>query len=136
MEEEDDIILTQDFLRWYKSATESTIIFKKLFEIKRYIDQAECIEDSAINHIVEIQGIKFTVSIFVNLHCNIADMNEFINVKLSEYDEENPNPISNDKPILSEASGSNLQMAMSKLLANCKYDLLKDVFIKHKHKNN
>ena len=131
--EEDDIILTQDFLRWYKSATESTIIFKKLFEIKRYIDQAECIEDSAINHIVEIQGIKFTVSIFVNLHCNIADMNEFINVKLSEYDEENPNPISNDKPILSEASGSNLQMAMSKLLANCKYDLMKDVFSKHKN---
>ena len=54
--EEDDIILTQNFLRWYKSAPESTIIFKKLFEIKRYIDQAECIEDSAINHIVEIQG--------------------------------------------------------------------------------
>ena len=131
--EEDDIILTQNFLRWYKSATESTIIFKKLFEIKRYIDQAECIEDSAINHIVEIQGIKFTVSIFVNLHCNIADMNEFINVKLSEYDEENPNPISNDKPILSEASGCNLQMALSKLLANCKYDLMKNVFSKHKN---
>ena len=131
--EEDDIILTQNFLRWYKSATESTIIFKKLFEIKRYIDQAECIEDSAINHIVEIQGIKFTVSIFINLHCNIADMNDFINVKLSEYDEENPSPISNDKPILSEASGSNLQMAMSKLLANCKYDLMKDVFSKHKN---
>ena len=63
-------------------------------------------------------------------------MNEFINVKLSEYDEENPSPISNDKPILSEASGSNLQMAMSKLLTNCKYNLLKYIFSKHKHKNN
>ena len=76
--EEDDIILTQNFPRWYKSATESTIIFKKLFEIKRYIDQAECIEDSAINHIVEIQGIKFTVSIFVNLHCNFVGIPRFI----------------------------------------------------------
>lgn len=137
--EEEDTILTQDFLGWYSFATEATIAFehfadnKNLFEIKRYIEQAECIDDSAINHIVEIQGIKFTVSIFVDLYCNIADMNEFINVELSEYDEENPNPISNDNPTLSKASGCNLQMALSRLMANCKYDLMKDVFSKHKN---
>lgn len=138
---EDDTILTQDFLGWYMFATEATIAFehfadnKNLFEIKRYIEQAECIEDSAINHIIEIQGIKFTISIFVDLHCNIANMNDFINVELSEYDEENPNPINNDKPILSEASGYNLQMALSKLMVSCKYDLMKDIINKHKAVN-
>lgn len=138
---EDDTIITQDFLGWYGFVTEATIAFehfadnKNLFEIKRYIEQTECIEDSAINHIIEIQGIKFTVSIFVDLHCNIANMNDFINVELSEYDEENPNPINNDKPILSEASGYNLQMALSKLMVSCKYDLMKDVINKHKAVN-
>lgn len=136
---EDDTILTQDFLGWYSFATEATIAFehfadnKNLFEIKRYIEQAECIEDSAINHFIEIQGIKFIISIFVDLNCNISNMNEFINVELSEYDEENPNPINNDRPILSEASGYNLQMALSKLMVNCKYDLMKDVINKHKN---
>ena len=135
---EDDTILTQDFFGWYKFATQATIAFKHfadskhLFEIKRYIEQAECREDSAINHIIEIQGIKFTISIFVDLHCNIANMNDFINVKLSEYDEENPNPINNDKPVLSETSGYNLQIALSRLMDNCKYDLMKDVINKHK----
>ena len=138
---EDDTIITQDFFGWYMFATEATIVFehfadnKNLFELKRYIEQAECIADSAINHIIEIHGIKFTISIFVDLHCNIANMNDFINVELSEYDEENQNPINNDKPILSEASGYNLQMALSKLMGSCKYDLMKDVINKHKAVN-
>lgn len=137
--EEDNAILTQDFNGWYGFATEATVVFehfadsKNVFEIKKYIEQAECIEDSAINHIIEIQGIKFTISIFVDLHCNIANMNDFINVELSEYDEKTPNPINNDKPILSKASGWNLQMALSKLMKNCKYDLMKDVINKHKN---
>lgn len=135
---EDDTILTQDFLGWYGFATEATVAFKHfadskhLFEIKRYIEQAGCIEDSAINHIIEIQGIKFTISVFVDLYCNIADMDKFINVELSEYDEENPNPINNDKPILSEASGCNFQMALSRLMVNCKHDLMKEILNKHK----
>lgn len=128
--------MEEDFNRWYGFAAVAFEHFadnKNLFEIKRYIEQVECVGDSAINHTIEIQGIKFTVSIFVDLHCNISNMNEFINVELSEYDEENPNPINNDKPILSEASGYNLQMALSRLMANCKYDLMKDVINKHKN---
>lgn len=137
--EENNTILPQDLNRWYGFASVAFEHFadsKNLFEIKRYIEQADCIEDSAINHIIEIQGIKFTISIFVNLYCNIADMDKFINVELSEYDEENPNPINNDKPILSEASGCNLQIALSRIIANCKYDLMKDVITKHKKVKN